>query len=55
MAAPESVLDRGFDGSIAAGVIANARMHVPGADIYGRTSEFYRNNIARGLGLPRPY
>lgn len=55
MAAPESVLDRGYGGSIAAGVIAQARMHAPGADIYGGTSEIYRNNIARGLGLPRPY
>ncbi|MFA7324315.1 MAG: acyl-CoA dehydrogenase family protein [Candidatus Nanopelagicales bacterium] len=55
MAAPEGILDFGVDGSIAAGIIASERQHAPGSAVYGGTTEIYRNNIARGLGLPRPY
>lgn len=55
MAAPEGILDFGVDGSIAAGIIASERQHAPGTAVYGGTTEIYRNNIARGLGLPRPY
>ncbi|MDO8732443.1 MAG: acyl-CoA dehydrogenase family protein [Actinomycetota bacterium] len=55
MAAPEGILDFGVDGSIAAGIIASERQHAPGSAIYGGTTEIYRNNLARRLGLPRPY
>ena len=55
MAAPEGILEFGVDGSIAAGIIASERQHAPGSAIYGGTTEIYRNNLARRLGLPRPY
>jgi len=55
LAAPESILSREAEGSDAAAVLAWARMYAPGTDVYGGTTEIYRNNIARGLGLPRPY
>ncbi|MEI7453205.1 MAG: acyl-CoA dehydrogenase family protein [Actinomycetes bacterium] len=55
MAAPEGLLDFGVDGSIAAGIIASERQHAPGTAVYGGTTEIYRNNLARRLGLPRPY
>ncbi len=55
MAAPEGILDFGVDGKIAAGIIASQRLHSPGTAIYGGTTEIYRNNLARRLGLPRPY
>lgn len=55
MAAPEGILAFGVDGSIAAGIIASERQHAPGSAIYGGTTEIYRNNLARRLGLPRPY
>ncbi len=55
IAAPEGLLDFGVDGSIYAGNIASERQHAPGTSVYGGTTEIYRNNLARRLGLPRPY
>ncbi len=55
IAAPESLLDVGVDGAFEAGLIAGERQHAPGLQIYGGTTEIFRNNLARSLGLPRPY
>jgi alkylation response protein AidB-like acyl-CoA dehydrogenase len=55
LTAPAGLLDGGAPGTVEHGVIAWARLFAPATDIYGGTSEMYRNNLARGvLGLPRP-
>ena len=55
LTSPAGLLDRGAPGAIAHGVLAWARLFAPATDVYGGTSEIYRNNLARGqLGLPRP-
>lgn len=54
LTAPQGLLDDGAPGAIAHGVIAWARLFAPATDIYGGTSEIYRNNLAhRMLGLPK--
>lgn len=52
---PESVVREGRDGEPGPGVVAWSRLYAPGAAIYGGTTAIYWNNIARAMGLPRPY
>ncbi|GAA1844301.1 acyl-CoA dehydrogenase family protein [Pseudonocardia ailaonensis] len=55
LTAPWGLLSAGTPGSAVDGLLAWARDFAPAADVYGGTSEIYRNNLARrSLGLPRP-
>ncbi|GAA4558558.1 acyl-CoA dehydrogenase family protein [Pseudonocardia xishanensis] len=55
LAGPAGLLGPGEPGGAVDGILAWARTFAPATDVYGGTSEVYRNNIARqGLGLPRP-
>jgi len=52
---PEALLHHGRDGEPGPGVVAWSRLYAPGAAIYGGTTAIYWNNIARAMGLPKPY
>ncbi|MCP9965040.1 acyl-CoA dehydrogenase family protein [Actinomadura madurae] len=52
--APAGVLAEGADGAVAQGSAAWARAMAPATQIYGGTTDIWRNNVGRGsLGLPR--
>ncbi|HVW42478.1 MAG TPA: acyl-CoA dehydrogenase family protein [Amycolatopsis sp.] len=52
--APAGVLADGADGAVGQGSAAWARLFAPATQIYGGTTNIWRNNVARSsLGLPR--